>query len=110
MKTDLSLLTHGTAQPGIHTPQDRQRVRELTIEWANQIMGWQIKWETGIYPSEMAAFLGLCRWAGIRSVAESGRGEHAYSTQTLGAFGKQTGVKVISIDFAPCIPSRTGRS
>lgn len=56
-------------------------------------------WETGIYPGEMAAFLGLCDVAGVSSIIESGRGLHAYSTQVLGEYAERTGTNVISIDM-----------
>jgi len=49
----------------------------------------------------MAAFLGLCDAAGVRSIVESGRGQHAYSTQVLGEYAERTGVEVVSVDSEP---------
>jgi len=71
------------------------------IGWAREIRAWEIEWRTGIYPCEMAAFIGLCDSFGIRSIVESGRGEDAYSTQVLGEYAERTRVKIVSIDFGP---------
>ena len=78
-----------------------QQLEAKIIKWAYEIKAWGIEWHTGIYPGEMAAFLGLCDLCGVRSIIESGRGEHAYSTQILGEYAERTGVKVVSIDFSP---------
>lgn len=69
--------------------------------WAKQIKAWGIEWKTGIYPGEMAAFLGLCDLCGTRSIVESGRGEHAYSTQILCEYAQRENVRVVSVDFEP---------
>jgi hypothetical protein len=80
---------------------DDQQLKAKIIEWANRIKGWEIEWQTGIYPGEMAAFLGLCDLCGVRSIVESGRGEHAYSSQILGEYSEQKDVEVVSIDLNP---------
>ncbi|MGE0760046.1 MAG: hypothetical protein AB7F89_18330 [Pirellulaceae bacterium] len=66
--------------------------------WGHAIRSWNVPWTTGIYPLEMAFFLGACEAHGIDAIVESGRGEHAYSTQILGRFSDQTGIPVCSID------------
>lgn len=71
-------------------PRRAQWIRDLGLTW-----------KSGIYPAEMAAFLGLCEWIGVRSIAESGRGPDAYSTHILGAFGAEKGIPVVSMDSAP---------
>jgi hypothetical protein len=71
------------------------------VKWALLIKSWGIKWETGIYPAEMAAFLGLCEQEQIGAIVESGRGDHAYSTQILAAYGKQMSVPIVSMDVTP---------
>jgi len=84
-------------------------LRAAIVKWAEFLQTWAIPWctgdapreDAGIYPGEMAAFLGLCEVAGIRSIAESGRGQHAYSTQILGEYADKTGVEVVSIDREP---------
>ena len=76
-----------------------QRLTDRTLHWAKAIQTWNIAWETGIYPGEMAAFLGLCDVAGAESIVESGRGLHAYSTQVLGEYAARTGARVVSIDM-----------
>ena len=45
--------------------------------------------------------LGLCDLCGVRSIVESGRGEHAYSSQILGEYSEQKDVEVVSIDLNP---------
>lgn len=80
---------------------DRQQIKLRMLHWADEIRTWGIEWVTGIYPGEMAAFLGLCEVTGIQSIIESGRGEHAYSTQILGEYSERTGVRVVSIDYKP---------
>ena len=77
---------------------DAGLLRSKIIFWAKQIREWGIKWQTGIYPGEMAAFLGLCECSKIRSIIESGRGD-GYSTQILGEYSDRTGTKVVSIDL-----------
>ena len=71
------------------------------LKWAGEIRSWGIPWKTGIYPGEMAAFLGLCDILAIKSIIESGRGEHAYSTQILGEYAERMRVIIVSIDFSP---------
>ena len=71
------------------------------LKWAGEIRSWGVPWETGIYPGEMAAFLGLCDLFGIQSIIESGRGEHAYSTQILCEYAEMGDVKIVSIDSEP---------
>jgi hypothetical protein len=80
---------------------DYQQLRSKIIEWANRLKGWEIEWQTGIYPGEMGAFLGLCDLCGVRSILESGRGEHAYSTQILGEYSEIKNVEIVSIDLNP---------
>jgi hypothetical protein len=77
---------------------DADLLRSKVILWARQIRDWAIDWRTGIYPAEMAAFLGLCDYAKVQSIVESGRGD-GYSTQILGEYGDRTGTKVVSIDL-----------
>jgi hypothetical protein len=79
------------------TTQDALRTK--TIEWAAEIKAWNLAWETGIYPGEMAAFLAMCDLAGVASIVESGRGLHAYSTHVLGEYADRTGTRVVSIDM-----------
>lgn len=76
-------------------------VRSRVVRWAEEIPAWGLPWKTGVYPSEMAFFLGACDALGIRSIVDSGRGPDAYSTHVLGEFSERTGVDVISIDLAP---------
>ncbi len=80
---------------------DHHQLRAKIIEWADRVKYWEIEWRTGIYPGEMAAFLGLCDLCGVRSIVESGRGEHAYSSQILGEYSKVNNVQVVSIDLSP---------
>lgn len=89
------------SQVNVKTKPYDEQLKAKIITWARAIRSWRIQWCTGIYPGEMAAFLGLCDLNGVRSIVESGRGEDAYSTQVLGAYGEQTGVKVVSIDVDP---------
>lgn len=77
----------------------QRALEERTIRWADDLRSWGLAWETGIYPGEMAAFLGLCDVSGARSIIESGRGLHAYSTQVLGEYAERTGARVLSIDL-----------
>lgn len=74
-------------------------LREKTVKWAAEIRTWNLDWETGIYPGEMAAFLAMCEHAGVESIVESGRGLHAYSTHVLGEYADRTGTQVVSIDM-----------
>lgn len=71
------------------------------IAWAKRIQDQNLPWTTGIYPAEMATFLGLCELQGVRGIIESGRGPDAYSTHILGMYGDHMNVPVISIDFSP---------
>ncbi len=80
---------------------NREKLKLGILKWADEIRTWGIEWVTGIYPGEMAAFLGLCEFVGVRSIIESGRGEHAYSTQILGEYSERTGVRIVSIDYKP---------
>lgn len=75
-----------------------EELRQSIARWAGAIQDWNIEWETGIYPGEMASFLGLCSLLGVASIIESGRGD-GYSTQVLGAYADRTGVSVVSIDL-----------
>ncbi len=77
----------------------RTALREKTLKWAAEIKTWNLDWETGIYPGEMAAFLAMCDHAGVESIVESGRGLHAYSTHVLGEYADRTGTAVASIDM-----------
>jgi hypothetical protein len=74
---------------------------EKTVRWARKIQIWRAPWVTGIYPNEMAAFLGACDALQIRTIVECGRGLHGYSTQVLSEYGLSTGTKIVSIDYAP---------
>lgn len=74
-------------------------LRERTIKWAGEIRKWNLDWETGIYPGEMAAFLAVCDLGDVESIVESGRGLHAYSTRVLGEYADRTGTQVVSIDM-----------
>lgn len=75
----------------------RAVLRDRVVARAQEIAGQGAPWRSGIYPGEMAAFLGLCDVAGVEAIIESGRGEDAYSTQILGEYAEQTGVPVVSI-------------
>jgi predicted O-methyltransferase YrrM len=77
---------------------DADLLRSKIIFWAKQIREWGIAWRTGIYPAEMAAFLGLCDYSKIRSIIESGRGD-GYSTEIIGEYGDRTDTDVVSIDL-----------
>lgn len=81
----------------------RVNCRASVLKWAEEIMGWNIAWKSGIYPGEMAAFLGVCEFCHIESIVESGRGEDAYSTQILGEYSQRTGAKIFSIDLNPIL-------
>ncbi len=74
-------------------------LRERTLKWAGEIRKWNLDWETGIYPGEMAAFLAVCELGEVESIVESGRGLHAYSTHVLGEYAARTGTQVVSIDM-----------
>ncbi|MBM4134863.1 MAG: hypothetical protein FJ245_13980 [Nitrospira sp.] len=78
-----------------------QPLQSAIFRWAASLKSWNLAWETGIYPGEMAAFLGVCEMAGVRTIIESGRGDHAYSTRVLGEYSERTGVAVYSIDLVP---------
>ncbi len=81
--------------------QDTQQLKTKIIMWAHEIETWNIEWRTGIYPGEMAAFLGMCDLYKIRSIIESGRGEDAYSTYVLGEYAERAGIEVVSADYQP---------
>lgn len=81
--------------------QWRAGLEEKTVKWANNIRKWNLPWKTGIFPAEIAVFLGLCDLRKIRTIVDSGRGPHAYSTHVFGEFSELTGVNVISLDFVP---------
>lgn len=87
-------------EPWFRAPSeiDRGGLRAAILRWAGEIMTWDLGWDSGIYPGEMAAFLGLCDACAVRSVVESGRGE-GYSTQILGEYAARTGARVVSIDL-----------
>ena len=80
---------------------DTSALKTKILRWANGIQSWNIEWVTGMYPGEMAALLGLFDLVGVKSIVESGRGLHAYSTQVLGRYSDIKGIKVVSIDFSP---------
>lgn len=80
------------------------------LKWAGEIRSWGIAWKTGIYPGEMAAFLGLCDLLDMKSIIESGRGEHAYSTHVLGEYAERMKTIVVSIDFNPLPGNAVGQS
>jgi hypothetical protein len=77
---------------------DAERVRAAILRWGEALPAWDVKWRTGIYPGEMAAFLGMCDAYGIRAIVESGRAE-GYSTQVLGEYADRTETRVVSIDW-----------
>lgn len=79
---------------------EKEQLIVAIIKWAEFVKGLGIKWETGIYPGEMAAFLALCELEGVDGIIESGRGDHAYSTQILAEYGQIKNVPIISIDMA----------
>lgn len=70
----------------------------------NRVLAWaerlkQLPWKTGIYPAEMAIFLGLCEQEGVKTIIESGRGPDAYSTQAIGMYTEQhPNVRAHSVD------------
>lgn len=70
------------------------------LHWAQQIQGWNLEWITGIFPGEMAAFLGLCDEQNVQTIIESGRGRDAYSTQILGEYALKTNIQIVSMDFS----------
>lgn len=82
-------------------------LRAAILRWAEAIRASGVPWrsgpdgheDSGIYPSEMAAFLGVCELNRVEAVVESGRGQHAYSTQLLGEYAQRTRVPVVSIDL-----------
>ena len=78
---------------------EKSELRDKIVKWALEIKLSNIKWIRGIYPGEMAAFLGLCDFCGIKSIVESGRGDFAYSTQILGFYSDKTGIPIVSIDY-----------
>lgn len=80
---------------------DTKQLNKKIIEWGLFIKGLGLEWTTGIYPGEMAAFLALCELEGVNSILESGRGDHAYSTQILAEYGMRKGIQVISMDVTP---------
>ncbi len=79
---------------------DLPRLHSCILRCAERIQTMRLEWKTGIYPAEMAVFLGMCEYCGIRSIVESGRGPDAYSTHVLGQYADETGSNVISLDFA----------
>jgi hypothetical protein len=83
------------------TSPETEHLRSLVIEWGRKIRTWNLPWKTGIYPLEMAAFLGMCTHRGVRGIVESGRGPDAYSTHVFGKFGEETGINTVSIDKTP---------
>ncbi|HKY22418.1 MAG TPA: hypothetical protein VJM31_14480 [Vicinamibacterales bacterium] len=76
----------------------RNALVDRTLKWAVDLQQWELTWRTGIYPGEMAAFLGLCDATGAAAIVESGRGLDAYSTHVLGRYAAKTGTRVVSID------------
>ncbi len=85
----------------LHSETFQQQLRDKAVSWGHEIRAWNVQWQTGIYPGEMAAFLGMCDLFDVRLIVESGRGPHAYSTHILGEYSEKTGAKVISIDVSP---------
>lgn len=79
---------------------DSARLSALTLKWADMIRALPLSWNSGIYPAEMAVFLGLCELRGVRTIIESGRGPDAYSTHIIGSYAEKTGTKAISVDFS----------
>ena len=77
----------------------RSSAPDFIERWAQRIMGEEIPWfPSGIFPGEMAAFLGLCEFYQVETVIESGR-RHGYSTQMLGEFTRWTPCEAFSIDL-----------
>ncbi len=67
--------------------------------WAQHIMSEEIPWfPSGIFPGEMAAFLGLCEHYQVETIIESGR-KHGYSTHLLGEFTRWAPCEAYSIDL-----------
>lgn len=84
---------------GRNAQQVEEMKREILL-WSQRMREWNLPWKTGIFPSEMAVFLGMCSVAKIRGIVDSGRGPHAYSTHVLGEFANATGAQILSLDFA----------
>jgi hypothetical protein len=76
-------------------------VRRSILQAAESVRQWTPRWKTGIYPSEMATFIGVCDALRIRTVIDSGRGPDAYSTHMLGEYSERAGVSVYSLDLTP---------
>lgn len=76
-------------------------VRKSILKWLEPVRQWTPKWKTGIYPFEMAVFLGVCDVMKIKTVIDSGRGPDAYSTLVLGEFSELNGISVYSFDLTP---------
>ena len=76
-------------------------VQKSILRWAKAVRQWTRRWETGIYPFEMATFLGICDAMQVRTVIDSGRGPDAYSTHILGEFSERTEISVYSFDLTP---------
>jgi hypothetical protein len=53
---------------------------------------------TSVFPFEIACFLHDCAQAGVRCIVECGR-MHGYSTAVLDAYGRERGVRIVSIDY-----------
>lgn len=90
----------------------KNRDLELSIvKMADHIQERELPWVSGIYPSEMAFFLGVCEAENIDLIIESGRGPDAYSTNCIGHYvDKHDNIRAVSIDFAPIRTKHYGRN
>ena len=81
---------------------DNSLLSQKICEQASLLKSWSLKWKTGIYPSEMAFYLGCCSFFETKIIVESGRGPDAYSTFCLGNYSSGLpDVSVKSFDFCP---------
>jgi len=81
---------------------DNSLLSKKICKQASSLKSWSLQWKTGIYPSEMAFYLGCCSFFETKTIVESGRGPDAYSTFCLGNYA--TGLPDISVesfDFSP---------
>lgn len=62
-------------------------------------LGWVEAWVEGsIFPCEMVFFLARALERGVGTIVESGR-QDGISTENLGHFARETGVRVVSVDL-----------
>ncbi len=82
-----------------HHASTPDALKEKILYWAERIRTSNIPWMSGIFPAEMAAFMGLCEHENVGCIIDSGRGPHAYSTRLLGMYAQKNNIPVISMDF-----------